>query len=150
MEKGGKGFDCNLNRTNEYGVQEEYCYVYLPIYNRELIPVQPDEYSRGAEYSEELLYSIIMFEKKDELFHEFVMRSDDIYSSLVNDTLVVYILTTSLITFICIVITATVSLNVCLWPINIMSSSLRSLTTTFFHCLSFLRSIRSRFMSQNQ
>jgi len=112
MEKGGKGFDCNLNRTNKYGVQEEYCYVYLPVYNRELIPVQPDDYSRGAEYTEELLYSIIMFEKKDELFHEFVMRSDNIYSSLVNDTLVVYILTTSLITFICIVITATISLYV--------------------------------------
>jgi hypothetical protein len=108
MEKGGEGLACELNRTNEHGVQEEYCYVYLPIYDRELKPVQPDEYSRGAEYSEQLLYSMIMFEKKDELYHEYRMRSDDIKSSM-ESMLIVYFITTSLIALICIIVTATVS-----------------------------------------
>jgi hypothetical protein len=128
MEKGGEGLKCELNRTNKDGVQEEYCYAFLPIYNRELKPVQPDDYSRGAEYSEKLLYSMIMFKKKDDLRYEYLMRSEDIKSSM-ESTLIVYFLTTSSIALICIIVTATVSSADNLWPISALSSRLRPLTT---------------------
>ena len=147
MEKGGEGHDCDLNRTNKDGVQEEYCYAYLPIYNRELKPVQPDDYSRGAEYSEQLLYSMIMFEKKEELYYEYRMRSEYIENSL-ESTFTVYFITTSLIALICIVVTATVSStdNFSL----LANYPLGSLTTIFLFKFFSFRSFRYLFMSQSR
>ena len=111
MDKGGEGDGCNLMRTNEYGIQEEYCYVYLPVYIRELNPVQPDDYTRGVDYSKEFLYSMIMLERKENLLSEFNERRDDIKRKL-DRSFIVYIFTTIFVTLICIVVTATVSCEI--------------------------------------
>ena len=108
MENKGTGADCTLYRTNEQDVQQQFCYVYEPIYNRALRPVKPDDFSRGALHSTEFLYSIIMFQEVNVVSSEYMKRSDDIDRAL-HRTAVIYFLTTVLTTLIFIIVTAKVS-----------------------------------------
>ena len=73
-----------------------------------LLPVHPDDFSRGAEHSVQFLYSIIMFQNVSVLLSEYSKRSDDI-DRVLRKTLITYIIMTSLTTWICILVTATVS-----------------------------------------
>jgi len=111
MENKGTGTSCHLNITDSNGVQQQFCYVYKPIFHRELRPVQPDDFGRGAVQSTEFLYSIIMFQEYSSVSSEFRKRSDDIQRML-QRTFIVYTLTTFLTTLICIIVTATISFHV--------------------------------------
>lgn len=108
METEGSGENCNLYRTDQNGVEHEFCYAYKPIFITELRPVQPDDFSRGAVHSTKFLYSIIMFREVKDLTSEFMKRSDDI-DRLLQQTYIIYMVITSLTALIFIIVTATVS-----------------------------------------
>jgi hypothetical protein len=111
MEDEIAGRDCDLYRTDENGVVKQYCFAYEPIFHREMRPLQPDDFSRGAEHYYKFLYSIILFQDEDELKSEFLKSSDDIKRDLIQ-SIVFYISATILTTLICVFVTAMVSLNV--------------------------------------
>ncbi len=111
MENEGSGSDCNLYRTDkETGLQHQFCYVYEPIYFRQLRPAQADDFARGAIDSTEFLYSIIMLQESSEVSSEFMKRSDDI-DRVLEETTIMYMMITSLTTLICLVVTAMVSVT---------------------------------------
>ena len=108
MGSEGKGATCDLYRTNRRGEVEQFCCVYEPVYYREVRPVQSDDFGRGTEVSTKFLYSVVLFEPTKDLSTEYTTRSHVITRALQN-TAILYILMTALITFICIIVTAMVS-----------------------------------------
>ena len=108
MDVQGAGEDCGFNVNNENGNPQESCYVYKPIFNRELRPVQPDDFERGAQPSTKFLYSVIMFRDVESISSEFFSRKDGI-EKVSQRTSLIYLIFIILTTALCIIVTATVS-----------------------------------------
>jgi len=108
MENEGQGESCNLHRTNENGEVRQFCFVYKPIYHRVVRPVKSDDFGRGAYASTEFLYSVILIQEKSELAAEYMQISHEINRSL-EKRAIAYLLLTFAITFLCIIVTATIS-----------------------------------------
>lgn len=112
MENEGAGEGCDLYRTDEEtGSQTQFCYVYEPLFHRQLKPMQSDDFARGAVPSTEFLYSIIMLQEVSQVSYEFAKRSDDI-NQICRRTFNVYMSVSGLTTIICLIVAAMISLHV--------------------------------------
>jgi hypothetical protein len=95
-------------RMAEDGTEEKIWYVYQPIKIRELKPVKPDDFTRGAEASEDLLYSMIVGRKDENFYSEFNYVEGEIREDL-SEISIVYLISTGIVTLICVIVTARVS-----------------------------------------
>ena len=110
MENEGSGSGCDLYRTDEETGSQTFCYVYEPLFHRQLQPVQSDDFTRGAVPSTEFLYSIIMLQEASQVSYEFMKRSDDI-NQISRRTFNLYMSVSGLTTIICLLVSAMVSFN---------------------------------------
>jgi len=104
-EKGAKEF----TRTKADGSAETLLLSYAPVYERVLLPLSPDDFSRGVEVSQVLLYSVGVAKNVDEMHVPFHEIEDDVNAELGNLRLV-YVLVTIIMSllftaFSCIVST---------------------------------------------
>ena len=107
MSKGASGKGSTF-RMAEDGTEEKIWYVYHPINIRELEPVMPDDFTRGVEASEDLLYSMIVGRKDNTFYSEFNDVEGEIKEDL-SKISIIYLISTSIVTLICVIVTARVS-----------------------------------------
>ncbi|KAG7351000.1 Cache domain containing protein [Nitzschia inconspicua] len=107
MKTGGKKSG-SLTRTNEDGRTQNLFYSYCPVIFRELKPIQPGDFTRGVELSHVALYSLILAEVEEHLHSKFDAVSYGIQSDL-KLTNVIFLVVTAVITLICILVTARIS-----------------------------------------
>lgn len=131
----GKTGTATMKRTKGGGIEEVVHVVYSPVYTRELKSIQPNDYTRGTNASTALLYSIILLAKEDRLFARFSTIYDDIQRDL-EQTSIVYLVVTGIVTAICVLVTARVS--------NFISEFSGTSTTFFGFSLLLCRMVRSR------
>ena len=104
-----EGYDSGMfTRTLKNGTLEMFAYQYEPIYSRELRPVQADDYSRGAVHTTDFQYSIIMYQEVEEIVSSYNQISNEIEEKS-RATFIVYVVLSSLATFICVGVFAAVS-----------------------------------------
>ncbi|KAL3915878.1 MAG: hypothetical protein SGILL_005439 [Bacillariaceae sp.] len=101
----GKRGSGSFSRTDATGGEETLFYAFAPILFRELAPVQPSDFSRGAVARERVLYSLIVAKREEELYSEFNAVSDDIAKQLTR-TNIIYLVVTTIITLVCMFVTA--------------------------------------------
>eukprot|EP00536_Pseudo-nitzschia_multiseries_P012093 jgi/Psemu1/244263/estExt_Genewise1.C_4430009 len=111
MENEGEGASCDLYRTSENGLLRQFCFVYAPLYHRELRPAKSDDFGRGATASIEFLYSMILIQERSELSAEFIQRSQAIDQELENAANIFFIVTLAL-TILFVIVAATISSSV--------------------------------------
>jgi hypothetical protein len=114
-----------FTRKCEDGLTETIRMSFAPVHARVLKPVRPDDYSRGAEASTVLLYSIGVARTEEMLQLPFQAIENEIDARLEWST-VVYISTVAVVTFICILITAKVMHQ----PVSSLDKA-RSIVLTF-------------------
>jgi hypothetical protein len=107
MKAGGRDSG-SLMRIDENGNSQKIFYSYFPVMYRKLNPVQPDNFTRGAQVSNIVLYSLIVAEEKENLDTKFNTLSEGIQNDL-RKANVIFLVVTTIITLICILLTARVS-----------------------------------------
>ena len=94
-------------RTGEDGIPEHLYISYAPVYERVLLPLDPQDFSRGTEVSHVLLYSVGMIQTSRQIHAPFEDIKDDIQDQLDNIRTIYVILTVIVAVFftafICIV-----------------------------------------------
>jgi hypothetical protein len=130
MKRMNEGFTGTafLKRTNGDGVEEVYHVVYYPMYARELKVIHPDDFSRGANVSDSLLYSVIMTTRETQLLARYHDMADCTEQDLEKFGLM-YLVVTGVVTLMCILLTASVSrfilvsvmIMTCLFGVSLLS-----------------------------
>jgi len=112
MKNGSSGLK-NFWRTKQDGNTEHLIIAFAPVYQRFLLPVNPDDFSRGVEVSKVLVYSVGMIRKAEDIHAPFAEIVDEIQMHL-NSIQKVYIIVTIIVAvlftaFTCIVSTSDLS-----------------------------------------
>jgi hypothetical protein len=102
--KGEKWFQ----RTTSEGSEENIFLSYLPVHARILKPVQPDDYSRGANASRVLIYSIGVARSEETMRLPFKAVEDKMNERL-HKIMIVYLSCVAIITLLCVLLTSAVS-----------------------------------------
>ncbi|KAL3919467.1 MAG: hypothetical protein SGILL_003738, partial [Bacillariaceae sp.] len=161
MNSGGRGSG-SLIRIDKNGVEETLYYSFAPIVFREVTPVMPSDFSRGAIAKEGVLYSLIMAKTEDELFAEFVAVSEQIQEQL-KRTNIIYLVVTAIITLLCMFFTARPIINLlqivkrvnegriddALPPLNGGSREVHQVYTSFAKLYKMLQVSNTSFFSGN-
>jgi hypothetical protein len=113
MKRGGSE-NGTLTRLDKDGNNQNIFYSYSPVLYRELKPIRPDNFTRGAEASQVVLYSLIVAETENHLYEKFTDVSSDIQSDLSRSN-AIFLVVTAIITLICIFVTARVSKPLDVW-----------------------------------
>jgi len=88
-----------FGRTKKDGKAEHLVIAFAPVYQRVLLPLSPDDFSRGVEVSQVLLYSVGMIRRVDEIHAPFREIEDDIKREL-DDIRTVYVVVTAFVALI--------------------------------------------------
>lgn len=106
MKEGKTGIE-SFHRKSLEGESSELFLSFAPVYARVLKATMPDDYTRGAEYSRVLWYSIGIVKSREALEMPFRGIEDEINSSL-EATAIIFVSSVAAITFLCILATAKV------------------------------------------
>jgi hypothetical protein len=127
--KAGLTGNGSFHRKTSDGFDESVQLSFAPVYARVLKPVRPDDFSRGAEVSRVLLYSVGIAQTNASLRMPFLGIEGDIDASLEWCT-IIFVSSVAAITFICILITAKVSGLFCMFCVLLHFST----QTILFTC----------------
>lgn len=108
MMKEGKFGIQSFDRKSLEGTNDEMFVSYAPVRARVLRARSPDDYTRGAETSEVLMYSIAVVKSRATLEMPFEGIEEEIDSSL-KTTTIIFVSSVAAVTFLCILVTAKVS-----------------------------------------
>jgi len=103
--------EASFTRMDENGAEEAGWFVRSPVLVRELKPVQPDDFSRGVNSSDFLLYHLTIARQESELYAKFDTINDEIENNL-SRMVTIYLVLTCVITAACIMIMAGISVGV--------------------------------------
>lgn len=112
MKNGDSGLK-EFWRTRSDGTPEHLFIAFAPVYERALLPLSPDDFSRGVEVSQVLLYSVAMIQTTEDMLAPFEETEDAMMSQL--DSLQrVYIILTVVVAILFTVFTCIVSVFILL------------------------------------
>lgn len=106
MKDGESGIE-RFSRTSLKGTEDDLLISFAPIKTRALKAVQPDDFSRGVEASDDVLYSLAVVKSRTTLETQFQGVKQQIDESL-ETTTIVFVSLVALITLLCVVVTAKV------------------------------------------
>jgi hypothetical protein len=106
--KAGRRESGSLTRFDKNRNSQQIFYSFSPIMYRELKPVQPDDSTRGAKASNVVLYSLVVAEEHEHLDAKFNSLREGIQDEL-RKANVIFLVVTTIITVVCILVTARVS-----------------------------------------